>query len=212
MAQIPAICEYRGLVFPSALPAVLGISVKNSTSGCPRCQKPAPILNGYTAIINGMVTFITSPEYTLREKQLLIDTATAVAKGEIKAAEAARKLDSKNKESGRLLREWANFGLTFMTTMTAVATFILAYSQTGGNAPPVDLAIEKFEETVLTIQQPDKRMGLAPMRSIRPMARRLPIQPNLEEAQGTATDANPPYENRKTRRASIKKSRAKPKK
>jgi hypothetical protein len=35
----------------------------------------APVLNGYVAMINGIVTFITAPENTREEKQALIDAA-----------------------------------------------------------------------------------------------------------------------------------------
>lgn len=208
MADIPAICGKCGLVFPSGMAARPGMFVIDSVAGCPRCRGGANIVNGYTTIINGLVTFIASPEHSRKEKLLLIEAAADVGLRKALPEDAARRLDAESREGGRLLREWATLGLTFVATMATVGSFLLAYSENKGNAPLDELAVEKFEELICSEHQPDRRAAWN-LGHIRPVARPLHLDQGLKKGQAKSASAEAPDENRKSRRARIKKERSK---
>ncbi|MGM0743627.1 MAG: hypothetical protein ACQEVT_18920, partial [Pseudomonadota bacterium] len=196
-------------VFPSAFPAILGGSVENCLSDCPRCYSNAEVVNGYTILINGMVTFIASPNYSLKEKELLIEAATEVGSGRVQPEYAAQRIEATSKEAGRLLREWGALGMTFVSAMAAVASFVLAYTESRGNAPAEVIAVEKFEDVICSQRQPDRRLARPPLAQKRPMARPLIPNPDPKESDRATSGPKPPKENRKARRARIKKERSK---
>ena len=70
----------------------------------------APLLSGYAEMVNGLVTFISSPEVTRDVKIYLITTSQAAASGDISVAEASRRLDTKDAASGEIFRKWATLG------------------------------------------------------------------------------------------------------
>ncbi len=208
MAHVPAICSKCGLIFPSPFQAIPGGTVEDCQTDCPRCRGAAPALNGYTVIINNTVTFFLSPEYTLREKKFLIETARAAAKGEVKTSEAKRQLDNSNPESGRLFREWATLGSVFLGAMATVGMFLLAYSESRGNEPPDQPAMEVVEKFICSEPQADKRTGL-PLSSQRPIERPLKFQTHTEQGKANGASPKAPNENRHARRARLKKNRSK---
>jgi predicted nucleic acid-binding Zn-ribbon protein len=209
MAKVPAICRKCGLVFPSFLEAFPGLVAEQNIQGCPRCGTTAFVLDGYTEKINGLIVFITSPDYTLRQKQTLIKTADAVARGQIASDDAVRKLETQNKEAGRILREWVILGATVVMALTAVATLVLDYHQRGGNSPLFDVAVDKFEEVLVTSPQADRRS--LPETGALPIAGHLKTEPPKKNEMSATSNTDPPYENRKSRRARIKQSLSKKK-
>ncbi len=203
MPKIPAICRTCGLMFPSGLAYMgPGMIVSRSFSGCPRCRSDAPILSGYTTLISGLVAFIISDEIEFSEKQRMIDAATSISSGKVRPAEAIASIDG---DGAKVLREWTSLGISFASLLVAVASLLLAYSTSGGNQPLDSIAMEKFDETLATIQQPDSR--IAPAYSQRPVAMGSKVKPQLKQGQAPTTSAKPPNENRKARRARMKKER-----
>jgi hypothetical protein len=214
MSQIPAVCKNCGLMFPSAAKAHPSITVKDSRTICPRCNEMAPILNGYTAIINGMMTFILSPDHSRETKQALINAALSVAMGEVRADEATLALKSKSEVAGKLLREWIVVGSTFVGAMATAATFLLAYVESGRNEPPEQATLEAVDNFLRQEPQRDKRTDLGPNISLRPPSF-LEFQNNTKQGQANRTSAEAPNENRKSRRsriAELEKKRPKSKK
>lgn len=202
MAQVPAVCKNCGLMFPSAFQAMRGMTVRDCTSDCPRCRAIAPVLNGYTVLIDGIVTFIRSPDYSRETKEALINTARSVARGEVRAAEASRSLDRKSEAAGKILREWIVVGSTFVGAMAAAATFLLTYFESGKNEPPEQPAMETVDSYLRKEPQRDKRITLGPIASLRPPSF-LGSQHNTKQGQANRTSPDAPNENRKARRARI---------
>jgi len=215
MPRIPAICQHCGLMFPSGFNVGLGVSVvvQDCQNSCPRCGDMAGVLSGYTALINGVVAFVISPRYSLDEKRLLFQTARDVGAGRLRPKEAVRDLEARIPDGGKLLREWATLGLTFIATMATVGTLLLAYQKSKGNEPLEHVATQKFEEVMCSRPQSDKRLHSSTAPWIRPVATPLPAQPSFEDSNNTTTTrSKPPNENRKTRRTRIKKERSKARK
>ncbi len=165
MAKIPAICKNCGLMFPSDFDALPGMRVQDCASDCPRCRKMAPVLNGYVAMINGIVTFITAPENTREEKQALIDAAKSVASGKVKVTDAIQDLGGTSTKGGMLLRDWVTVGSLFVSAMATVGMFLLDYIDNRGNEPPERLATEVVDKFLRSEPQPDRRVRRAQLTS-----------------------------------------------
>lgn len=208
MPRIPASCHNCGLLFPSGFNVGLGAVLRGNRSSCPRCGGMADVLEGYTTLIRGVVTFVESPRHEIAEKQLLFQTAKEVGAGRVRAKDAVRDLEGQSPDGGRLLREWATFGLTIVATMAAVGSFLLSYQQSKGNAPLEEMATQKFEEVICTQPQPDMRSYRPAPSGIRPVAMPSNAQPGIEERNSATARPEPPKENRKARRARIKKERS----
>lgn len=209
MPHVPAICRNCGFIFPSGLVITPHLISRGNVTSCPRCLGSAPVLDGYGSIIDGMVAFITSPSHPLEDKKLLIDAAIAVSKRQIKAPEAVKNVSAKNEDAGRLLREWVTLGLTFISTMATVAAVILAYSDSRGNEPLEELATKKFDEILVTQPQPDLRPYSLLTQSTTNDTPDLSSKPNPKGSQRRTAEPKAPNENRKMRRARIKKNRTK---
>lgn len=169
----------------------------------------APVLDGYSAIIEGLVRFIAAPQIPLKDKELLIEVASATAKREISAYEAARRLDERNREAGRLFKEWLPHGINFINMMVGIGGLLLAYLAYKGNEPPEAVAKQKMDEVMMTQPQTDLRLSFPPMMSIGPLQYPIGHQPKTEQAVGQTAEPETKTENRKTRRRIKKEQRTK---
>jgi hypothetical protein len=204
MARIPAICQNCGLVFPSWLAALPNTISHDNLTQCPRCQAAAPVLNGYVAIIDGMVAFIASPLHTHTQKLMLIHTAVAVSQSQLSHSEASNRLDARNPEAGRLFREWATLGFGFLGMIAAVASTCLQFYESRANAPLDEMAMQSFDEVMVSTPQ----VNLAPTVSIIPPERPLKFQTQPDADHGGGAASKLQNGNRHARRARAKKDRS----
>lgn len=209
MTQIPAVCTICGLKFPSPFRLTPNSEFRGNKTKCPRCGAIAQVYDGITAIIDGLVKFIVSPDFTIEEKQFLFYTTKAVAAGAIKSKDAERQLAASNNDSLKLFREWSVWGMTLLAMIATVGSFLLAYAESRGNSPLEDLAREKFNEELIKDQQSTATTSFAPSQSFRPQTKNLLGHQTLKNRQGSTTNPDAPNENRKTRRARIKQERTK---
>jgi len=92
--------------------------------------------------------------------------------------------------------------------MATVGLCLLAYVDSGKNEPPEGPAMEAVDNFLCTVPQQDLRGLRPPVASLRPPSF---LGANQYPKQGQANGASPkaPDENRKARRARIKKERSK---
>jgi hypothetical protein len=209
MARVPAICPTCGLKFSSPIPMVENWIFEGNIAQCLRCGSDAPILDGYTKIINGMVAFIVSPAYSRQEKLLLIETAQAVGKQQITVSEAVNAVEAQSTEGGRLLREWLALGIAFASFMATTAFGVMDHMETRKNEFPEIIAAQLVEHILETETQPDLRPILTPEITAIPGFNPF-IQNNLQDIErNRKTDIQPQTENRKARRARARKNLSK---
>lgn len=92
-----SVCPVHG-AFPSQMMQIEGainLSISDSTESCPRCGLPSRVMEGRFNIIDGLVTVLSAPRWTvdaLRDVQLDVERLERAAKNESISAETIDKL------------------------------------------------------------------------------------------------------------------------
>lgn len=208
MPRVPAICENCGLAFGSDYEAVIGSFVIDSRCDCPRCGSMAPVVNGYTTMIGGLVAFIASPEYPIEVKRHLLDTAKSFSRGEISASLATRSIEKRSVDGGKLFREWVNSGSVFVGAMATAGLLLLTYMENRKNEPPEYLAMEVVDDYLRTTPQAIRPLRSKPDTSFKLGPNDTELYPLAGEDQPRDRDDPSMKENRKARRIRASDSRS----
>ncbi|WP_299961991.1 hypothetical protein [uncultured Roseobacter sp.] len=203
MRQIPAVCQSCGFVHPSGYGYNRGGNFWCNRTNCPCCGGPSNALDGYGALIDGLVVFVVSPDYTRQQKVEFFQLAQDVANKKLSVEATEKKLGGHRSDRTRLLREWMVAGGTVLAALATTGLLLLAAADRGANTPLEEIAMDELESEIA------RRQAVKYPTVLRPQTRPA-VSPQTNNSHSAGTKKNTPNENRKMRRARAKKERSKP--